>query len=135
MTLLAWRRAAKEEDRPLQHVLSEMLLTKIPVHREILVRAYGARKTLDELKSAFQRASPSQPVLTGVIHGDLHATNVLVRMNDAVIIDLERIHTAKPLLLDAASLEGGLFVHGFIKDRRTAKAAGFRRIAIHTEGI
>jgi hypothetical protein len=41
-------------------------------------------------------------------------------MNDAVIIDLESIRTHGPLLVDAASLEGGLFLDGFIKDRRSA---------------
>jgi len=56
-----------------------------------------------------------------MVHGDLHATNVLVRMNDAVIIDLERIHPSMPLMFDAASLEAGLFVDGFIKDRQSAK--------------
>lgn len=120
-TLLAWRRAAKKEDRPLQQALGDELPKTIPEHRELLIRAYGATKMLEELKALFQQARPSQPFLTGVVHGDLHATNVLVRMSDAVIIDLERIQSGKPLLIDAASLEGGLFVDGFIKDRRPAE--------------
>ena len=77
-------------------------------------------RTLRELKDLIASSTPSYPVLAGVIHGDLHATNVLVRMNDAVIIDLERVASGKPLLLDAASLEGGLFVDGFVGDRRSA---------------
>lgn len=117
-TLIAWRRAATEEDRPLQQVLASLLPKKIPEHREPLIHAYGATKTLEELKALIEHASPSHPVLTGMIHGDLHATNVLVRMNDAVIIDLERTQAGMPLLFDAASLEGGLFVDGFIKDLR-----------------
>lgn len=119
-TLIAWRRAAKEEDRPLQQTLGHLLPKEMPENRETRARAYGATKTLEELKALFH-ARPSRPVLTGVVHGDLHATNVLVRMNDAVIIDLERISTGMPLLFDAASLEGGLFVDGFIKDRRSAE--------------
>jgi hypothetical protein len=120
LTLLAWRRAATEEERPLQQLLSELLGRDIPEHRAPLIMAYGAKRSMRELKALFQRARSPQRILTGVVHGDLHATNVLVRMNDAVIIDLERIDTDKPLLWDAASLEGGLFVDGFINDRRTA---------------
>jgi hypothetical protein len=122
-TLISWRRAATMEHRPLQEFLAEHLRERsvIPEHREPLVKAYGTTSTLEELKALIARACPSQPVLVGVIHGDLHATNVLVRMNDAVIIDLERIATGQPLLLDAASLEGGLFVDGFVGDRRSAK--------------
>ena len=41
-------------------------------------------------------------------------------MNDAIIIDLERVAAGQPLLLDAASLEGGLFIDGFVGDRRPA---------------
>jgi hypothetical protein len=121
-TLISWRRAASFEERPLQDFLNEYLSERdvIPSHREHLIRSYGAAKTVEELKALLLGSPSSQPVLVGVIHGDLHATNVLVRMNDAVIIDLERITTG-PLLLDAASLEGGLFVDGFVGDRRTAK--------------
>ena len=119
-TLLAWRRAATEEDRPLQEYLDYLLPKVMPKHLESLTKAYGATKTIEELKALFQ-ARPSRPVLTGVVHGDLHATNVLVRMNDAVIIDLEKIKAGMPLLLDAASLEGGLFVDGFIHAQRSAE--------------
>jgi Phosphotransferase enzyme family len=119
--LMAPRR--HREQRPLQEFLLEHLHERgaIPRHRERLIRGYGAIKTLEELKAQIAQASPSRPVLVGTIHGDLHATNVLVRMNDAVIIDLERIAAGQPLLLDAASLEGGLFVDGFVGDRRSAK--------------
>jgi hypothetical protein len=40
-------------------------------------------------------------------------------MNDAIIIDLERVEFGKPLLFDAASLEAGLFIDGFITDKRS----------------
>ena len=119
-TLISWRRAAKEEKRPLHEFLVEYLQTRasLPEHREPHIKALGATKTLAELKALLADAPISLPVLSGVIHGDLHATNVLVRMNDAIIIDLESIETGKPLLIDAASLEGGLFVDGFIEDFR-----------------
>ena len=60
-----------------------------------------------------------KPVRVGVVHGDLHALNVLVRGGDAIVIDFEKLEIQLPLLLDLASLEAGLFVDGFIGDRRT----------------
>lgn len=118
-TLVAWRRAAKSDQRPLATYFEDRFPSKIPDHRGPLIRAYGATLSPEELKQLFMSAS-SQPqeILAGVVHGDLHATNVLVRLNDAVIIDLERIEESMPLLFDAASLEGGLFIDGFIGDRR-----------------
>jgi hypothetical protein len=122
-TLISWRRAAREEKPPLQRYLAEHLHERriVPEHRQHLIRDFGATKTLAELKGLIDAAQPSAPVVVGVIHGDLHATNVLVRMNDAIIIDLERIATDQPILLDAASLEGGLLVDGFVGDKRSGK--------------
>jgi hypothetical protein len=122
-TLISWRRAAEVQQRLLWDFLEKHLRERsiIPEHRQPLVKAYGGERTLGELKVFMSQACASQPILIGMIHGDLHATNVLVRMNDAVIIDLERISADQPLLLDAASLEGGLFVDGFVGDPRSAK--------------
>lgn len=117
LTLVAWRRAAKSVDRSLASYFEDRFPRDVPDHRAPLIAAYGATRSLEELRQLFDSA-PSQPVLEGVVHGDLHATNVLVRLNDAVIIDLERIELSMPMLFDAASLEGGLFVDGFINDRR-----------------
>ncbi|MHB1701031.1 MAG: hypothetical protein ACYCSN_13055 [Acidobacteriaceae bacterium] len=117
LTLVAWRRAAKSVKRSLATYFEDRFPSEIPGHRGPLIKAYGATRSLEELKQLFESAS-SQPILEGVVHGDLHATNVLVRLNDAVIIDLERIELSMPLLFDAASLEGGLFIDGFIDDRR-----------------
>ena len=118
LTLVAWRRAAKPLDVPLASYLADVFPKSIPAHRAPLITAYGATHPPAELKRLFDSLS-SQPVLVGVVHGDLHATNVLVRSNDAVIIDLERVQLSMPLLFDAASLEGGLFIDGFIGDRRS----------------
>ena len=118
LTLVAWRRAAKPADRLLASYFEHRFPSEIPSHRGPLIRAYGgATRSLDELRRLFESV-PRQEFLEGVVHGDLHATNVLVRLNDAVIIDLERIEPSMPLLFDAASLEGGLFIDGFIDDRR-----------------
>jgi len=61
----------------------------------------------------------SKSVLIGPIHGDLHATNVLVRGADAIVIDFEKVLPTEPLLYDAASLEGSLLVDGFFNDKRS----------------
>ena len=49
-------------------------------------------------------------------HGDMHATNVLVRHGDAILIDFEKLEQHYPLTYDPASLEGGLLVEGLIED-------------------
>ena len=59
--------------------------------------------------------------MVGVIHGDLHALNVLVRGGDAIVIDFEKVDNDLPLLIDLASLEAGLFVEGFVDDTRTGE--------------
>ncbi|WP_077033070.1 phosphotransferase [Pelomonas sp. KK5] len=128
VTLLPWRRAAKETPLPLgDYLLKEILSNEkgqpraVPDHRAERLQAFGASATIADLLQVVRDMLPSTPVLTGMVHGDLHATNVLVRGNDAVVIDLERVSTDAPLLFDAANLEAGLFVDGFIKDRRSAK--------------
>jgi hypothetical protein len=75
----------------------------------------GATRSVDELRDLFARCATT-PIRVGPIHGDLHATNVLVRSNDAIIIDYEKLEPGMPLLFDAASLEGGLLVEGFVED-------------------
>jgi hypothetical protein len=46
----------------------------------------------------------------------MHATNVLVRHGDAILIDFEKLEQDYPLTYDPASLEGGLLVEGFLGD-------------------
>ncbi|MHB8724019.1 MAG: phosphotransferase [Casimicrobiaceae bacterium] len=127
VTLLAWRRAAKNESRPLGESLKALLRDDnakdrtVPSHRKARLAEFTASRPIADLIQIVNDMSESAPVLTGMVHGDLHATNVLVRMNDAVIIDLERVHISMPQLFDAASLEAGLFVDGFIKDKRSAR--------------
>jgi len=117
-TLWAWRNNAKPDQMPLQEYLSRKMSLPIPDHRKPLIDKYGASRSPEELKRMFM-AADSQPVLVGVIHGDLHATNVLVRGSDAIVIDFEKVESRAPLLWDMASLEGGLFVDGFIGDHRS----------------
>jgi len=125
VTLVAWRRAAKpNRDFKLNEFLADKVLAErtIPQHRQARMASFGSTLPLSHLVQAIRAADTGDEVLTGTVHGDLHATNVLVRMHDAVIIDLERIEQGWPLLFDTASLEAGLFIDGFIKDKRSPKA-------------
>lgn len=117
-TIASWRSAAMVEPRNLPDTLDKVFPAEVPEHRRSAMLGFGAVLRLEELRRKFD-ALDSRPVLMGVIHGDLHATNVLVRGSDAIIIDFEKIETDKPVLFDAASLEAGLFVDGFVGDRRS----------------
>ncbi|MBI3504679.1 MAG: phosphotransferase [Proteobacteria bacterium] len=119
-TLRAWQHGWTEENRSLCEYLVETTAPTIPEWREPLVRKYGATMSPAELQALVARHD-SRPVRVGTVHGDLHATNVLVRNQDAIVIDFEKMAEGAPLLCDMASLEGGLFVDGFIGDRRTGK--------------
>jgi hypothetical protein len=55
------------------------------------------------------------PVRMGPIHWDLHASNVLVRGSDAIVIDFLS-NKEGPVLYDAACLEASLLIDGFDKD-------------------
>jgi hypothetical protein len=114
-TLLAWRRAAREERRALGPTLVERMDRQMPQHRQQACERLGLATSIEAMKQAIALCQ-SLPVLTGFVHGDLHATNVLVRQGDAVIIDLERVEQGRPMLFDAASLEGGLLMDGFIDE-------------------
>lgn len=121
VTLCAWHNAATSENVSLQEHLRERLLTPVPAFRLPLIGEFGATKSLEELGGLLLEGD-SRPVSIGVIHGDLHATNVMVRGDDAILIDFERVQIQAPVLRDLACLEGGLFVDGFVGDRRDPAA-------------
>ena len=116
-TLRNWRDSAKEEDIDIRVHLAETIEKDVPKHRNETIKKFGATKHVEELRDLILR-NESKPTLVGILHNDLHATNVLVRANDAIIIDFEKLKESGPLLYDVASLEGGLFVDGFIGDQR-----------------
>ncbi len=116
-TLWAWRNSGAHEPTALQQLLLKEMPKTIPSHRKPLIETYSRSPSVERLKNKFL-ANPSVPVVVGVIHGDLHATNVLVRGGDAIVIDFEKIWSRGPLLWDMACLEGGLFVDGFVGDVR-----------------
>jgi hypothetical protein len=117
-TLWAWRQVATTKKGSVPEYLEHLFPTSIPRHREDYIRELGATLSVTELKDLFM-ACNENPVLAGPIHGDLHATNVLVRSADAIVIDFEKVGFDMPLVYDAASLEGGLLVDCFIGDQRS----------------
>lgn len=117
-TLRPWHNRSWIDPRSIAEFLLPLFPTEVPDHRQSLIRQYGATRTLDELRTMFQSCT-SSPVRIGFIHGDLHTTNVLVRSDDAIIIDFEKVENNKPLVYDLASLEGSLFIDGFIGDKRS----------------
>jgi len=120
VTFRAWHNGAEDNEVRLQEHLKGRLPPAIPESRQPLTKKYGAKKSLAELGELLV-AGESRPVSVGVIHGDLHATNVLVRGGDAILIDFEMVEEKAPLLRDLACLEGGIFIDGFVGDQRKPK--------------
>lgn len=122
-TLRTWQDLSKEDKTvELTRLLLEIIPfpSAIPPHRAQFVSDLGARQTPAQLNARFM-ARKSSPVRVGPVHGDLHATNVLVRGADAIVIDFEKAQPNRPLLYDLASLEAGLLVDGFRRDKRSAR--------------
>lgn len=124
-TLGAWRKQAKVNTfRTLGQFLEEKWLNEdqqeitLPQTRANTVSLLGGTPVVGSLREIFNRCGQNQ-VLTGPAHGDLHATNILVRNGDAIIIDFEKMEDEFPMLYDPASLEGGLLVEGFGRDPRS----------------
>ncbi|MDE2706090.1 MAG: phosphotransferase [Gemmatimonadota bacterium] len=117
-TLRAWRENSKRSEFRLQDFLEEKMPDEIPEHRRESIEALGDLKEPTELESLLTEIPPGL-IQVGVVHGDLHAMNVLVRGGDAILIDFEKIEKSAPLLFDYASVEAGLLVSGFIGDMRT----------------
>jgi len=117
-TLRRWRDGARTIDQPLHERLLERLPAAIPDHRRKLIEDLGASKSPSDFRMLVNSRS-TQPFRAGVVHGDLHALNVLVRGGDAIVIDFEKVESEAPLLRDLASLEGGLLVDGFAGDSRS----------------
>jgi len=130
-TLGTWRKQArKDSDRTLGQFLEGKWLDEkngqeisLPPSRAITVSRLGGTPIVGPLREIFNRCSQSK-VWSGPTHGDLHATNVLVRGSDAIIIDFEKMKDEFPILYDPASLEGGLLVEGFGGDRRSKDDPG-----------
>ena len=97
-------------------------LISLPPERVKRVQELRADIAVEPLKAIFDRLGQTEP-LVAPAHGDMHATNVLVRHGDAIIIDFEKLEQHYPLTYDPASLEGGLLVEGFIEDLKKKRLA------------
>ena len=122
-TLGGWRRQVRPDTTGL---LSDYLEGKwhtedaggmiaLPPARAALVRGFGCDTAVEPLKRIFDKHGKTKALLAPA-HGDMHATNVLVRHGDAILIDFEKLEEHYPLTYDPASLEGGLLVEGFLED-------------------
>jgi len=128
-TLAGWRKQALPDTQ--ERTLSGLLAAKwqdersdaqiaLPPSRAEFVKALGGTTKIEWLKRTFDEYGASTP-RCGPAHGDMHATNVLVRHGDAIIIDFEKMQPYYPLTYDPASLEGGLLVEGFTNDLKQRK--------------
>lgn len=133
-TLHSWHECGTEMPQSVPEALFDQYPAKVPQDREALIQALGGTPDLQQLRELLVR-SGSRPVLMGPMHGDLHANNVLVRGTDAVVIDFEKFRVPKPLVYDAASLEGGLLVDGFIDDRRTVSQILKSVMPLYRDGV
>ncbi len=115
-TLLGWHRTAERREVTLAKELARAFPTEIPAARVQRAKALGAACDLAQLRALFDK-SPG-PVLVGLVHGDLHASNVRVRATDAIVIDFFA-HRESPLVYDAATLEASLLVDGFPQEARS----------------
>ncbi len=124
-TLGGWRKQQRVDTaRPLAAYLDKQWrvegqnqLIALPPERTTLVQGFRADIAIEPLKAIFDRLGQTEPRVAPA-HGDMHATNVLVRHGDAILIDFEKLEQHYPLTYDPASLEGGLLVEGFIEDLR-----------------
>jgi len=128
-TLGGWRK--QERAKPVQSLSSQLAqkwyvegqkdkLIEVPAERIPLLHKLQADTQIGPLKEMFEQLGKAA-AFAGPAHGDMHATNVLVRHGDAIIIDFEKLEQQYPLTYDPASLEGGLLVEGFIEDLKAAK--------------
>lgn len=92
----------------------------LPAARAEIVKSLGGHTEVAPLRQIFEAHGQTWP-LCAPAHGDMHASNVLVRHGDAILIDFEKLKHEYPLTYDPASLEGGLLVEGFIKETRTGE--------------
>ncbi len=123
VTLCAWHAGATKEAESMHEHAKKILPNdaRLPSQRRQLAKELGATISPVQLKSRLDSLR-MKPAMVGAIHGDLHAKNILVRNEDAVIIDIEKMASKAPVLFDHASLEAGMLVDGFAQDARSAKA-------------
>lgn len=109
-TLRGWHRQANTQNKGLLYVMLRKLLEgDVSTARvDTAKNLYKIKRTPTEIKTHLQQR-PAEDLLCGPIHNDLHADNIRVRGNDAILIDF--FSTRDGLLLaDPAALEVSLGV-------------------------
>lgn len=106
-TLMGWRSQAYRR-HPLKCSLANSLngvfkWEKVPVQNVELAKQHGSVRSPQELWELLLNL-PELNLRYAPMHGDMHAENVCVRNNDAIIIDLANARNG-PLCADVASLE------------------------------
>jgi hypothetical protein len=122
-TLGGWRKQKRPDpDRSLSnyleskwHIEGSNISIALPTERAAIVLQLGGDTDIAALRAIFDNHGNTAPLIAPA-HGDMHATNVLVRHGDSILIDFEKLEQHYPLTYDPASLEGGLLVEGFVKD-------------------
>jgi hypothetical protein len=113
--LHGWHRSGEKLEKSIAELLGGFFYhRKISDQRADRARELGATKSIGELRGLFELCNEKK-ILVGPTHGDLHAGNVRVRANDAILIDF-LAHRSRPLLCDFAALETSLLVDGFEED-------------------
>jgi uncharacterized protein associated with vWA-MoxR-VMAP ternary system len=113
--LRGWRLQAKEVSNNLLAAMPWFVIPdQIPDSRVAQARAYGIVRAPGELGFLLKNAAPVS-YLSAPYHGDLHADNIRVRGNDAILIDFQRVQTG-PLLADHACLEISLAFNEYSAD-------------------
>jgi hypothetical protein len=116
-TLHGWYRLAVDDPIPLPKRL-HFPKKKPPAMRLHFAKRLGLTRSLSALRQLYLQSMSLTPVLTGPIHGDLHAANILVRGGDAILIDFYAHKDDMPILFDIACLEVSLLIDGFENDDR-----------------
>jgi Ternary complex associated domain 9 len=107
-TLRHWQFEASEEDVALAIALPRWTHGRLDSKRLSLASSLGKTLKTKELRAILDHRR-SEATLWGSIHGDLHADNVRVRRDDAIVIDF--LSTVRgPLLADPAALEVSLVI-------------------------
>ncbi len=109
-TLRGWNRDALVGQQPITHQFPRR--RKFHASVQTAATQLGATLSYDDLIPLVDKC-PTEPFpLVARTHGDLHAKNVMVRGNDAIVIDFAA-NDERPILFDVAVLEASLLVDGF----------------------
>jgi hypothetical protein len=90
-----------------QFVAERIWVDQLVQRKDVIERAteLGFTGNVQDLTSRLLDRCSLAPCITSPIHGDLHSGNVMVRGNDAILIDFSAVKPSGPLTADPATLE------------------------------